>query len=72
MPENEITGSFFRIREDEPAFTNLLIETYGTLVVKGVYSEIYYPGLSPRLATIIGVFLKGFLNFTMLWFLHIQ
>lgn len=36
MPENEITGSFFRIREDEPAFTNLLIETYGTLVVKGV------------------------------------
>lgn len=27
MPANEITGSFFRIKQEEPTFTNLLIET---------------------------------------------
>lgn len=35
MPANEITESFFRIRQEEPTFTNLLIEALGALVVKG-------------------------------------
>lgn len=46
MPENEITGSFFRIRQEEPALANLLIETGETGSLVGAYSEIYYPSLN--------------------------
>lgn len=64
LPANEITGSFFRIRQEEPTFTNLLIET-GYSGSQGVCFEIYYPGLSIRLAIIVGVFLRELLNYRM-------